>query len=243
MTAAGRHTAAAVTGIIFHLAAIAAIGFSGLLSLKTYLPDEPIYEVSLMGSGSLRSAAEEAAASTAAVNLPQATAEPQPDDIIEEKIEPEPVVREKSQEKPQETTAQAHQSDSGQTAQKAGNGQGEGVGEGNGDGEKPGVGSGGALEGNAIQTPAVAPSLLKAVAPDYPPGPRRRGVEGTAYIRILLDKAGVPEAVEVMESAGDVYLDEAAQEAVEEWRFSPGLDSQGRPVRCYVQVPVAFKLD
>ncbi|MDO4204020.1 MAG: TonB family protein [Selenomonadaceae bacterium] len=240
MTGAGRQTTAMAMGIAFHIAALGALGLAGFLSAKPPVIDEPVYEVSLIGSGSLAAATKETAAAPAAKPV-QEIAPPKADDIVEEtKENPPEKPAEQTETKPQDNTAQSRPDS---TAQKNGNGQGSGSGDGAGDGDKAGNGSGSAIDGNAIQTPAVAPSILRAVQPDYPPSARRRGVEGTAYLRILLDKAGVPESVEIMESAGDVYLDEAAAEAVEEWRFSPGLDGQGRPVRCYVQVPVAFRLN
>lgn len=240
MTGAGRQTTALAVGIAFHIAALGALGFAGFLSVKPPVTDEPVYEVSLIGSGSVPAAAVKAAAAPV-VKAPQEVVPPQADDIVEEKKEKPPEkTAEQAETKPQDSAAQGSPDS---TAENSGNGQGNGIGDGAGDGDKAGIGSGNAIDGNAIQTPAVAPSLVRAVQPDYPPSARRRGVEGTAYLRILLDKAGVPESVEIMESAGDVYLDEAAAEAVEEWRFSPGLDGQGRPVRCYVQVPVGFRLN
>ena len=240
MTGAGRQTTALAVGIAFHIAALGALGFAGFLSVKPPVTEEPVYEVSLIGSGSAPAAAVQAAAAPV-VKAPQEVVPPQADDILEEKKETPPEKpAEQAETKPQDSAAQGSPDS---TAENSGNGQGNGIGDGAGDGDKAGIGSGNAIDGSAIQTPAVAPSLVRAVQPDYPPGPRRRHVEGTTYIRILLDKAGVPESVEVTESAGDVYLDEAALEAVEEWRFSPGLDGQGNPVRCYVQVPVVFRLN
>lgn len=241
MTGAGRRSAAVAAGIAFHIVALGAMSLIGFMSVKSPVKDEPIYEVALIGSGS-PAAAPAVTEAAPAVKPPQEIMKPQADDIVEEKPEEKPVEKpeEKPETKPQENTA-ATNPDS--TAAAPGNGQGEGTGEGTGDGEKAGEGSGSAIDGNAIQTPAVAPTILRAVQPDYPPSARRRGVEGVTYLRILLDKAGVPESVEVAESAGDVYLDESAAEAAAEWRFSPGLDSQGRPVRCYVKVPVAFRLN
>ena len=239
MTGAGRRGAALAAGVAFHLCALGLLGYSGLLALKLPKQEEPVYEVALVGSGSRAAALPQAAPAPAQAAV-QEIAPPRPDDIVEERtVEKSPVPpTEKTAATPQEAAPAKAES-----AAAPGNGQGEGVGEGTGNGDKAGVGNSSAVDANAIQSPAVAPALLRAAPPDYPPGPRRRGVEGTAWLRVLLDRAGVPESVEVVESAGDVYLDEAAAAAVEEWRFSPGLDGQGQPVRCYVQLPVAFRLN
>lgn len=83
------------------------------------------------------------------------------------------------------------------------------------------------------------PEVVHRVAPTYPEGARRRGVEGTVMVQALVGKDGaVPRTQLVRGVAG---LDEAAEASVRQWRFKPAR-AKGEPVAVWVAVPVAFKL-
>ena len=92
-------------------------------------------------------------------------------------------------------------------------------------------------------TGAVAqfPALLSGAAPDYPEPARERGIEGRVTLQIVVDPAGhVERDVIVVESVP--ALDGAAIDAVRHWRFAPGRDRAGVPVRASVRVPLRFVL-
>ena len=55
----------------------------------------------------------------------------------------------------------------------------------------------------------------------YPDKARKRGVEGTAKVAIDTDSQGNVTQVRLVSSSGDSELDEAAQQAAQEWKLTP----------------------
>jgi TonB family protein len=55
----------------------------------------------------------------------------------------------------------------------------------------------------------------------YPDKARKRGVEGTAEVAIDTDSQGNVTQVRLVSSSGDSELDEAAQQAAQEWKLTP----------------------
>ncbi len=95
-------------------------------------------------------------------------------------------------------------------------------------------------ESQAGSSPA-APRLLQGGQPRYPDIARRRGLEGTVLLQVLvLDDGRVGEA-SVRRSSAHRLLDAAALDAVRDWRFAPASQG-GKPVAMAVEVPVAFRL-
>jgi protein TonB len=86
-----------------------------------------------------------------------------------------------------------------------------------------------------------AVQYLVAPAPRYPPVSRRLREQGTVWLQVLVDVAGLPAAVTVIQSSGSLRLDEAALRALSATRFQPYLH-QGRASPVYVRVPVEFSL-
>ncbi len=85
------------------------------------------------------------------------------------------------------------------------------------------------------------PVLLTRVLPVYPMAARARNLEGRVVLRAVVDRDGhVEEAITVVESVP--LLDTSAVEALRRWRFEPGRDRDGRPVRVLVDVPIRFQL-
>jgi len=89
---------------------------------------------------------------------------------------------------------------------------------------------------------ARAPGVLKQVPPRYPRAARSDGVEGLVLVRVIIGVDGriEPGSMQVIRSVA--ALDEAALAAVSQWRFSPALGHQGRPVRVIVEIPIQFSL-
>jgi protein TonB len=83
--------------------------------------------------------------------------------------------------------------------------------------------------------------LVDMKPPVYPPRCLRRGIEGRVRVRVLVGENGRPQEVTIGESSGESALDQAALEAVREWRFEPA-KRNGVPVRAWAVVPVEFKL-
>ena len=80
------------------------------------------------------------------------------------------------------------------------------------------------------------------VKPHYPYSARRRGIEGTVVLKVLVTEQGLVEVVQVERSAGHADLDQSAVEAVRRWRFQPARRHGGEPVAMWVLIPVQYKL-
>ena len=90
-------------------------------------------------------------------------------------------------------------------------------------------------------TRAARPRGGYQVIPSYPPSARREGIEGTTLLRVLVLADGHVGEVTVKKSAGHQDLDQAATDAVRQWRFDParkGADA----VAMWVLLPVEFHL-
>ncbi len=79
-------------------------------------------------------------------------------------------------------------------------------------------------------------------APVYPETARRRNEQGRVVLRVNVGPAGTALAVAVGRSSGFPVLDNAAVDAVRNWRFIPATEG-GRPVPATAEVPVVFRLE
>ncbi len=86
-----------------------------------------------------------------------------------------------------------------------------------------------------------AVEYLQAPKPDYPLMAKRAGEQGKVVLRILIDEKGLPERVDIQQSAGYPRLDDAARAAGLRAVFRPHLED-GHPVPAYVLVPINFAL-
>ncbi|HVK38753.1 MAG TPA: energy transducer TonB [Candidatus Kapabacteria bacterium] len=74
----------------------------------------------------------------------------------------------------------------------------------------------------------------------YPEDARKAGLEGQVIIRVLLDEEGNPVEFRIDHSDADIFVDPAIN-AVTSMKFEPAR-KQGRPVECWISVPIKFKL-
>lgn len=98
--------------------------------------------------------------------------------------------------------------------------------------------------GNEIvdaETAARPPVLVDRALPEYPVEARVKRIEGQVLLRAIVGRDGkVEPSVEVLRSVPE--LDEAAIAALRQWRFTPGQDRDGNPVRVRIDVPMRFQL-
>jgi periplasmic protein TonB len=90
--------------------------------------------------------------------------------------------------------------------------------------------------GGAIQRPVK----VYDVPPAYPQLAVRGGVEGTVILEAIIGENGQVREVRVMKSIA--LLDDAAVDAVRQWRFTPTL-LNGEPVPVLMTVTVGFRLN
>lgn len=105
---------------------------------------------------------------------------------------------------------------------------------------------GGRLSGKGNQPlPADAvvhpPVVLSRVMPTYPPLARARGLEGRVILTAVVDQQGRVEAAITVTQSMSLF-DAAAVEALRQWRFEPGRDRDGTPVRVRIEIPIRFQL-
>ncbi|MDP6779480.1 MAG: TonB family protein [Candidatus Latescibacteria bacterium] len=85
----------------------------------------------------------------------------------------------------------------------------------------------------------VKPRIVSTVAPRYPELARKVGLEGSAFVRILIGSDGrVRKAVLVK---GDEIFSRAATEALLQWVFEPAIQNL-TPVAVWAVLPVEFNL-
>lgn len=86
-----------------------------------------------------------------------------------------------------------------------------------------------------------APAVLRRTAPQYPWQAAEDGTEGSVVLRLLVDRSGRVEQVEVERAAPAGVFEQAAVRAVRSWSFSPGR-FQGQPVAVWCRTQVVFRL-
>jgi len=122
----------------------------------------------------------------------------------------------------------------------AGNRIGTGIGSGRGPGVGPG--SGGGFGGGAykIGGGVSAPVPVFRPEPEYSEEARKAKWQGAVLLQLVVDENGVPQDIKVVRSLG-LGLDQKAIEAVQKWRFKPGL-KDGKPVPVSANIEVNFRL-
>jgi periplasmic protein TonB len=121
-----------------------------------------------------------------------------------------------------------------------GYGPGGGVGSGRGPGYGPG--SGGNMGGGAyrIGGGVSPPSVIMKVEPEYSEEARKAKFQGTVVLFVIVDEKGNPRDCKVIRPLG-LGLDQKAIEAVEKWKFRPGM-KDGKPVAVQATIEVNFRL-
>jgi protein TonB len=121
-----------------------------------------------------------------------------------------------------------------------GSGSGGGIGSGKGAGYGPGEGGGVGGGAYSIGGGVSAPSVLYKVDPEYSEEARKAKYSGTVVLYIEVDTTGHARNMRIIKGIG-LGLDEKALDAVNKWRFKPGL-KDGKPVVVRAQIEVNFRL-
>lgn len=75
----------------------------------------------------------------------------------------------------------------------------------------------------------------------YPEIARKAGVEGTVFVKVLVDAKGNVVGTDVIKSLGNNGCDEAAIKAIRSVKWKPAMQ-RDKPVKVWVSIPVRFVL-
>jgi protein TonB len=121
-----------------------------------------------------------------------------------------------------------------------GSGSGGGIGPGKGPGYGPGEGGGFGGGVFRVGGGVSSPIPIYKVEPEYSEEARKAKFQGTVVLSIIIDERGTPTNFKVVRPLG-LGLDEKAIEAVQKWRFRPGM-KEGKAVAVLATVEVNFRL-
>lgn len=93
-----------------------------------------------------------------------------------------------------------------------------------------------------ITAPSFNASYLHNPPPHYPAEAQQRHWQGTVLLSVHVQTDGKPDHVELASSSGHAPLDDAAVEAVEDWRFVPARRGDVA-IDGWIKVPIEFKLE
>jgi len=87
--------------------------------------------------------------------------------------------------------------------------------------------------------PIFPPSIISKVLPLYPQTALEKGVEGVVLLSVYVGLNGQPEKIDTKTSSGMTELDNAANTAVSQWKFSAASQG-GQAIASWFEVPVRF---
>jgi protein TonB len=86
--------------------------------------------------------------------------------------------------------------------------------------------------------PVNLADIKKAIV--YPPIAKDNGIQGKVFIRMLVNKEGIPEKHIVVKSPHEL-LTKACVDQIYKLRFTPGIQA-GKPIKVWVMIPFDFSL-
>jgi TonB family protein len=76
--------------------------------------------------------------------------------------------------------------------------------------------------------PAQERAAVRKVSPTYPPIARQMGITGTVVVTTTVDSSG--KVIKAESTSGNKLLANAAIDAVKQWKFAPGDNTETFPV-------------
>ena len=116
--------------------------------------------------------------------------------------------------------------------------------------QQPGTQEPGTSPGTSEREPGIddvidvdePPSVATKVEPVYPEDAMRDGIEGTVWVKVLVNKEGtVTKAVVTKTIGGSPSIEKAALDAVRQFTFTPARIKK-QPVQTWISFPFKFKL-
>ena len=86
----------------------------------------------------------------------------------------------------------------------------------------------------------VKPRIRSRPPLEYPAQAAKNGIKGYVVIRILIGKNGTVEVAKVIESQPEDVFDQAALDAIYQWRFSPA-KYKNKPVKMWAKQKIKFQ--
>lgn len=86
------------------------------------------------------------------------------------------------------------------------------------------------------------PKAVEKVSPKYPEDARRQKVVGKVVVDTVIDTLGEVVWASAVEDP-DYRLAEAAVDAIEQWRFEPATDADGKPIAVRYFITIQFRLE
>lgn len=87
----------------------------------------------------------------------------------------------------------------------------------------------------------IKPVYKETPEPPYPALAKRMGYQGTVELKVLVNRSGTVEELQVVSSSGYQVLDHSALTAVQRWSFKPGTRDAVQEAM-WIKIPVQFKL-
>lgn len=85
------------------------------------------------------------------------------------------------------------------------------------------------------------PRIVERKQPEYPAELREARVEGKVILQAVIDTDGRVSAIDVLRTSKQIAMDNAAIDAVRQWRYEPAR-KDGEPVKVLFTVVVNFDL-
>jgi protein TonB len=83
------------------------------------------------------------------------------------------------------------------------------------------------------------PRLIKHVTPDYPRAARRSGLEGSVFLKVLVDRNG--KVIQASVLRGEDVFHRPAVDAAYQFVFTPAYQND-KPVKVWMVIPMEFRL-
>ena len=99
----------------------------------------------------------------------------------------------------------------------------------------------GSASSACADSPAKVDRSYPTPAPDYPAGAQTNGEQGDVLVDVYVNSAGKPRKFKLHQSSGFADLDNAAAEAVANWRFIPAIEN-GDTTSAWTTVKIHFEL-
>lgn len=109
----------------------------------------------------------------------------------------------------------------------------------------PSAGNNAAAQASAqlvTTAPLFDAAYLNNPVPEYPAQAKRRGMEGSVMLGVVVTSDGAAKSVTVAKSSGFAMLDESAKNSVSRWKFVPARKGD-ETVEARVMVPIDFRLE